>query len=186
MGQVLYEVSSFDYREFFSEFGEMYLVFAVGIISLIMLPSLAQRVANKSCYKYKEGGLRIQNVKLFFAIFSILGILFLGSEMLSDILRQIDMYDKVVKAYQLGNYEVVEGYVENFGPSPNHGGSNKSESFDINGVSFYYTTYQRTQGYHNPKSYGGIIIGDGQHLRIRYIYYDKIFGNIIVYIEELD
>ncbi len=43
--------------------------------------------------------------------------------------------------------------------------------------------YEKTViGYHNAKSHGGVIKGDGQYLKIGYVYYGN--ENIIVYIEE--
>ena len=40
-------------------------------------------------------------------------------------------------------------------------------------------------GYHNSKSHGGVITGNGQRLKIGYVYYNEQYGNIIVYIEEI-
>ena len=93
------------------------------------------------------------------------------------------MYFKTVGAYQRGQYEVVEGYVENFDPMP-YGGHTR-ESFEINDVYFEYSDYNVTSGYRNTKSHGGVITGDGQYLKIGYVYYNSTYGNIIVYIEEL-
>ena len=98
-------------------------------------------------------------------------------------LFQGHMYFKTVGAYQRGQYEVVEGYVENFDPMPYGGHTN--ESFEINDVYFEYSDYNVTSGYRNTKSHSGVITGDGQHLKIGYVYYNSTYGNIIVYIEEL-
>ena len=98
-------------------------------------------------------------------------------------LFQGHMYFKTVGAYQRGQYEVVEGYVENFDPMPYGGHTN--ESFEINDVYFEYSDYNVTSGYRNTKSHGGVITGDGQYLKIGYVYYNSTYGNIIVYIEEL-
>ena len=94
---------------------------------------------------------------------------------------QFEMYNAVITAYNSGDYEIVEGYVENFDPMPPEG--HKTESFDIEGVHFSYSDYSVMTGYHNAKSKGGVITGNGQHLKIGYIYY-KGHGNVIVYIEE--
>ena len=101
---------------------------------------------------------------------------------------QADQYNKIVAAYQDGNYLIVEGYVENFHPMPAEG--HDSEEFDLNGVHFEYSDFTAQQGYHNARSRGGVITGDGQHLRIGYITMDSATGNqmldnVIVYIEEL-
>lgn len=83
-------------------------------------------------------------------------------------------------AYKQGEYQIVEGYVENFVPMPYTGHSH--ESFEVNGVSFSYSDYSVQSGHHNAKSHGGVITGDGQHLKIGYIHYNETYGNIIVYI----
>ncbi len=90
-------------------------------------------------------------------------------------------YKAIVGAYENGEYEVVEGYVENFDPMPGEG--HKDESFEINSVKFSYSDYTITFGYNNAKSHGGVIEGNGQHLKIGYVVY---YGqNTIVYIEQL-
>ena len=68
---------------------------------------------------------------------------------------------------------------------PYEGRSN--ESFEINGVYFSYSDYEIQQGYHNAKSHGGVISGDGQYLKIGYVqpYPFSRNDNVIVYIEEL-
>ena len=73
--------------------------------------------------------------------------------------------------------------IENFDPMPYGGHTN--ESFEINDVYFEYSDYNVTSGYRNTKSHGGVITGDGQYLKIGYVYYNSTYGNIIVYIEEL-
>ena len=95
-----------------------------------------------------------------------------------------DMYKKIVGGYESGNYEIVEGYIENFVPMPYEG--HGEESFEINGVQFSYSDYNLHSGYNNTKSHGGVIEGDGQHLKIGYVYYNSTYGNIIVYIEQLE
>ena len=95
---------------------------------------------------------------------------------------KIKAYNATVDAYKRGEYEIVEGYVKDFHPMPYWG--HDQESFTIDGVSFAYSDYSGSFGYHNAKSHGGVIIGDGQHLRIGYTVYSKL-GNVIVYIEAL-
>ena len=98
-------------------------------------------------------------------------------------LFQVNMHKKTVVAYQEGNYQVIEGYVENFVPMPYAGRAD--ESFEINGVKFSYCDYEMRPGYNNAKSHGGVITGNGQHLKIGYVYYDRTYGNVIVYIEQI-
>lgn len=95
-----------------------------------------------------------------------------------------DMYRAAINAYRSGQYEIVEGYVENFDPLSEE--EKGSESFEINGVRFFYSDTKIITGYHNTKKNGGVITGNGQYLKIGYIYYNDSYGNIIVYIEELD
>lgn len=92
----------------------------------------------------------------------------------------IDMYRKTAIAYRNGDYQIVEGYVENFDPMLR--GGHKYETFEINGVKFGYSDYTVMIGYHNTKSHGGVITHNGQYLKIGYVCYGN--ENIIVYIEE--
>ena len=89
-------------------------------------------------------------------------------------------YETIVGAYKDGEYQVVEGYVEKFDLMPYEG--HKDESFEINSVKFSYSDYSITFGYNNAKSHGGVIKGNGQHLKIGYVVDNG--ENIIVYIEQ--
>lgn len=107
---------------------------------------------------------------LFLCITNVLGLMF-----------RVDLYKKTVVAYQNGDYQIVEGYVENFEPMGSDG--YPPEKFEINGIRFEYSDHRIVSGYHKAK--GDCTIKSGQHLRIGYIYYGGGYGNIIVYIEEL-
>ena len=96
---------------------------------------------------------------------------------------QLEMYRKVIVPYAHGQYEIAEGYVQNFVPMPREGHSN--EMFDINGVHFEYSDNNIIVGYHHTKVRGGVIRGNGQYLKVGYVYFNETYGNIIVYIEEL-
>ena len=91
-------------------------------------------------------------------------------------------YRATVGAYRRGEYRTVEGYVEDFHAMPETG--HDRESFTLDGVEFVYSDYQLQFGYHNAKSLGGVVTGDGQHLKIGYTQVYGL-GNVIVYIEEL-
>ena len=95
---------------------------------------------------------------------------------------RVCMYQATIGAYQRGEYRTVEGYVTEFDPMPASGHAH--ESFTIDSVYFEYSDYVVQFGYHNAKSRGGVITGDGQHLKIGYTEYSWL-GNVIVYIEEL-
>ncbi len=98
-------------------------------------------------------------------------------------IAQFRMYNKTAGAYRRGEHETVEGCVENFDPMPYHG--KKNESFEINGVRFFYSDYSDSPGYHRAKSHGGVIKGNGQRLKIGYVYVNESYGNVIVYIEHV-
>lgn len=98
------------------------------------------------------------------------------------VVTQMDMYQNIVVAYQEGQYMTVEGYVEDFVPMPAEGHAH--ETFQINGIPFDYSDNSALQGYNNTKVHGGVISGNGQHLKIRYIYYEPWDCNVIVCIEE--
>ena len=72
-------------------------------------------------------------------------------------------------------------YVSDFDPMQYEG--HKQESFVLSNVKFDYSDDEYNIGYHTAASRGGVITGNGQHLKIRYV---RQFGkNIILYIEEL-
>lgn len=97
--------------------------------------------------------------------------------------HQADMYCKTIMAYQKGDYQIVEGKVENFKTIET--GGTWVESFDISGVKFIYRGANIASGYRKTKRQGKCITGNGQRLKIGYVYYNSTYGNIIVYIEEL-
>ncbi len=93
----------------------------------------------------------------------------------------INEYQQVVVAYKEGNYQTVVGEVEQFTTMTPQGKGN--ESFEIKGVHFSYSDTTIHQGYRNSKTFGGVVRGDGQQLKIGYV--EKNGKNIIVYIEEI-
>ena len=96
---------------------------------------------------------------------------------------QGDMFRSAVSAWESGEYEIVEGYVENYMfPSSR---SHRSESFEINDVHFEYSSYNQVPGYHTTADQGGVITSNGQYLKIKYIYYNDTYGNIILSIEQV-
>ena len=165
MNRVLYEASSKYEFLIFIPFVVMFLIAIFLFIRYKLNDN--ENLRNNQIFKRFMGGF------VYLAIFSIFGLL-----------GQIHMYNKIVKAYEQGHYQIVEGYVENFDPMPY--GGHKQESFDINGVSFSYSDFSVQSGYHNAKSHDGVITGNGQHLKIGYVYYNSAEGNVIVYIEKLD
>mgnify|MGYP000211515047 CR=1 FL=1 len=76
--------------------------------------------------------------------------------------------------YLAGNFEVVEGLVENFDPMPYSG--HQPERFTVKGVKFSYSDYRLMPGFNNTTSHGGPIKAK-LPVRISYI------GNTILKLE---
>lgn len=111
-----------------------------------------------------------------------LGILLLAGVMALVIPEQVRLYRSIVGAYERGDYQIAEGFVEDFHPMPEEG--HDTERFTLNGTAFEYSDYSVQFGYHTSWANGGVISGDGQHLRIGYVE-DPRLGKVIVRIEEL-
>lgn len=167
MGKVLYECHlHFDLMVFLP------FIILGGMIFLSVY------LINNMKKKGLASALEVKRVKIIFSGM----IMFVCILNLWYIISQIDLYKKVVVAYQNGDYQIVEGYVENFERMGKSGWP--PEKFEINGVKFEYTRNRIVPGeYHKEK--GDCIIESGQHLKIRYVYSGIGWGNIIVYIEEL-
>ena len=97
------------------------------------------------------------------------GYLFFGFAVLWTLVvgLKISSAQSLIKEYYgNGNFEVVEGFVENFKPMPSDGG--KQESFTVNGIRFKYADYVKTPGFNNAASRGGPI-REGLQVKISYI-----------------
>ena len=167
MNDILYEATSkFDFS--------FITIPIIIIVFMLVLPWIIKIVC--------ESQNRKLNTK-FVNLFCLIGIVFVIFLSSIALIGQLDMYNKIVVAYSQGEYQIVEGYVENFDPMPYSG--HKNESFEINGVKFSYSDYNEHPGYNNAKSHGGVIEGNGQYLKIGYVYLNEAYGNIIVYIEQI-
>ena len=171
MGTVLYEAHY--------QFSIFSLIPIVMLFFVILFPKIAVKTA------LQQGKEMPQTAKRIVRIVCLCAGIFISLITLILITSEISMCSKILGAYHRGDYEVVEGYVENFVPMPYEG--HGEESFEINGVYFSYSDYEIQQGYHNAKSHGGVISGDGQYLKIGYVqpYSLSENRNVIVYIEEL-
>ena len=89
-------------------------------------------------------------------------------------------YVRIVKGYQNKRYSIVEGRVEDFYTSSRY------ESFCVNSVKFEYSNHQFGHAYRLTRGEGGVIAGDGQKLRIYYIYSGRFSQNEIVKIEQIE
>lgn len=76
--------------------------------------------------------------------------------------------------FRKGEYDTVEGIVEEFDPMPK--GGHKNESFKVNGVKFEYSDFDISPGFHNAASHGGPI-REGLFVRVSHI------GDTIVKLE---
>jgi hypothetical protein len=168
MGNVLYELHM--------KFEPALIGPFVMVIFIAFFPKLCEKLAKIKGEDYTEERRTILRVVCVgvgcFA--SLIGIIAL--------VGQAHMYHTVMEKYRNGTYQVVEGYVEDFEPMPYEG--HKHESFRIKDVYFEYSDDNIQSGYHNTKSHGGVIRGNGQYLKVGYVYYNSAYGNIIVYIEE--
>lgn len=153
------------------EFDPMMLISWVMLIGSLLMPAILKHDSQK-----RGHSINIKIVKIICWCFALMALL----DGIVSTYMLYDMYKKTVVAYQNDDYQIVEGYVENFDPMPY--GGHKYETFEINGVKFKYADYRIMVGYHNAKSHGGVIKRDGQYLKIGYVRYGN--ENIIVYIEE--
>lgn len=171
MGTVLYEAHY--------QFSLFSLIPIIMLIFIILFPRIAEKTA------LQQGKEMPKTAKSIVRIFCLCTGIFISLITLILITSEISMCSRILGAYHRGEYEVVEGYVENFDPMPYEGHSN--ESFEINGIHFSYSDYEIHQGYHNAKSHGGVITGDGQYLKIGYVQWYSLSENrnVIIYIEEL-
>jgi hypothetical protein len=95
---------------------------------------------------------------IFFCGFGILWLCTAGVSVLRDDSRAFNAFKK-------GDYQLVEGYVEDFYPMPYEG--HQSECFSVQEKRFCYSDYQVTPGFHNAASHGGPI-RSGLLVRIAY------------------
>ncbi len=164
MGNVLYEATyEFDF-------------FCLIPLFMFIVACFFPRLIKKTCL---ERGAKV-NEKVI-KIFSLFVQIILSIFVIFTIINEVVSYNQIIVAYENGNYDTVEGYVENFSPMSYEGHS--EESFNIKDIEFSYSDYVITQGYHNTASHGGVITHNGQHLKIGYITDDFTEKNTIVYIE---
>ena len=72
----------------------------------------------------------------------------------------------VFRAFQTGQYAIVEGTVEDFHPMPYEG--HDEECFTVGSQRFCYSDYIVTPGFRNAASHGGPI-RSGIHVRVAYL-----------------
>lgn len=158
MNRVLFEVSYI---------GSLYGFFHVVLVFCGFCFFLFYNIKRTKISK-KEGERRIARVdtKVYVVILAVY------------IIVLIKGYVNTVIQYKAGNYIKVEGVVQNL--HLNYRGTR--EYFTLDGVLFE-TSNISSWGYCQTRENGGVIMGNGQHLRIRYVR----SGNekVIVYIEQM-
>ena len=116
-------------------------------------------------------------------IFSVVGVavFILGISIMSSYMHDYNTYKELLETNQV---EIVEGEIEKFHAQSKEG--HDTEHFEINGVYFEYSNFVVSNGYNKPKCYGGVISGNGQKLRIKYVQEesDGETYNTILYIEQ--
>ena len=139
----------------------------VGILLLVML------IRDLKLNKEKS----FEHTKTVIASCAILFVL-----LIAFIVGSIEHWDyvRIVKGYQNKQYSIVEGNVEDFHTSSRY------ESFCVDGVKFEYSNHQFGHAYRLTKGEGGVIAGNGQKLRIYYIYSGRFSQNEIVKIEQIE
>lgn len=152
----------------------------IPVIMFVVLLFMPKLQAKSFARAGKELPVRSKRTTKFF---QMTGILLAGAFFILTISQNIDLYKTTVGAYRNGTYETVEGYVDSFIPMPK--GGHSRESFEIDGVHFEYSENLIPSAYSKTKSNGGVIRGNGQYLKIGYIFHPN-YGNVIVYIEEID
>ena len=162
MNKVLYE-ATFEWNSLYYDAG---IIFVVALVFFL--------IYRKKRFDLPTGMQVFWFFSGFFAAGALIIQIIMGISALKD-------YQQVVVAYEEGNYKTVVGEVEEFTTLTPQGKG--YETFEINGVDFSYSDFIIHQGYRNSRTFGGVVEGDGQRLKIGYI--EKNDENIIVYIEEL-
>lgn len=135
--------------------------FAIGFFPLVK--TILEITAN---YK-TEKKLRIKDY-IFSLVMSVIFLsagTYAGIAYFSTNVAYIEIYEK----YKSGEYEIVEGTVENFHPMPE--GGHDTEHFEVDGVYFEYMARNAKHYYSQCKKDGGFITGNGQKVKIWYVSY---------------
>ena len=122
-----------------------------------------------------------QFVRILLKLFSLVLLTFI---VFSIFVYPIYQYSVVKKNIESGNTMVVEGEIADFISPDIFIEGHDEESFSINGVRFSYSGSELF-GYCRNKSSGGIIIGNGQKVKITYFEFSED-DRVICFIELLD
>lgn len=158
MDRVLFETSYIG-----SVVGILHIIFVFGLFffSYFQLKKIADTDERERDRKMTKR--MIKAAKAFIAIYAII--------LVKD-------YIDVVVQYKIGNYMEIEGAVYSYSFTPDKRGP--IEHFWVEGKRFECP--ESSWGYY-PTANNKAVVGNGQHLRIRYI--PDEHGNVIVYIEQM-
>ena len=166
----LYELPDYAPPILFSKVFFVFLLFlAVGLIGFAALIRILQKTVHEPALLNRP----VRNLRVPIGILTVLA----GVGVTVLLVLMGSTY--IVVAYQNGDYETVEGPVEDFSPRMlmEHG----SETFTVDGVTFDCPTV-REYGYDKTYGDGGVIRWNGQVVRIGYVTYKG--EHVIVLIQE--
>ncbi len=161
MNRVLYEAGYMDPQ------GLKFLIFSVFVVLFLYFVCFKGLV--KIERKIRIRGRKIGVLKILGAIVLFITVVYIDAV--------VEEYIVVLK-YKMGHYTEIEGIVEDY----SYVDEEKKIIFTVDGVEFRCPN--NPWGYYPKNESQNVIKGNGQHLRIRYIFYD-VDGNVILYIEQL-
>lgn len=166
--EIVYETDKFQFN-LLVEY--IIFIFIILVFGFIIFCNVRRKITLSGETQYK-------NV-IIERVFSLIGLIVSVSVFSLILVQNITDYNFITKNICEGNYEIVEGEIENFIPMKKEGHS--QESFDVDGVTFIYNRSNPKHGYHFPNVDGGYITNNGQYVRITYINYNGY--NIIIRLE---
>ncbi len=162
MNRVLYEAGYMDPQ------GLKFLIFSIFVV--LFLYFVCFRGLVKIERKIRIRGRKIGVLKILGAVVLFITVIYIDAV--------VEEYIVVLK-YKTGHYTEIEGIVEDY----SYVDEEKKIIFTVDGVEFRCPN--NPWGYYPKNESQNVIKGNGQHLRIRYIFYD-VDGNVILYIEQLE
>ena len=146
------------------------IIFPYKIFIPLLLLSILVFLSYKS-YKLKG--------HIILSIILSIATIFMTTLCVSNIYGFKNLKSNILDSYFKGNYQTVEGAVQDFEPLPLNG--NGTESFTVNGIQFRYSNSALSYyGYKTTAAEGGYITKNGQNVRIKYIYDETYENNIIL------
>jgi hypothetical protein len=157
---VVYEVSRLEFSKFWVAFAIM------AVLLLLLIKEVFFFDKFNKFYPKFINDLR-NNYKKSFQTFSITLI---SVMILLEFGTMFAQYQGIVNSYYNGRYLTVEGKVSDFKPVKMEDGR-EPESFKVNDISFEYSSIEMILSYNTVYSKDGVIMGNGQKVRIGYVKY---------------